>query len=1423
VGKVAFGPMCRVSNYVSVMLETPRSTSGIRSHLKKYDVGEEARRAVEAFEEWRGGFTKDTRENACGLQVEETRGEGFTLCADGSVQKEGDPFSGHAAVGLVRDRDMKLMKVWIRKDQIAANNAFLPEAEAAVFAALVAASLIRQGATSTVCLGDSQSVAGAIKSSTCAESTARVATIRSVIPNVMGWYLARSRRRNHLADYFTHILPRTWGEWVATGERPDQAKEALFVEELFHNRTAARLAILHELPQPSQGPSFLESATFVANQISEDEFYLKCNPYLGRLNMGLGDNVDACFIDAFRLHTQVPRLPILINRWLLGNIITRKRGGIMKEIRKRCVMYMKRDWKNLHFRSAPKIRGGSARNQSKDELLADVVTDVQGGRVGRARRKLNSLGIFDIADPDVQERVRTKYPAKEEFSIPGPIPGWTPMLMTVQFGLAEHVFSSLEYSLDFKLPNGRAPGLSGLTYERLKLMCQAGGRVTLCRYVEELVNGTLPEEVMKFFKAKHVVPLVKKKGSHDVRPIGVGDCLRRWAAIAIGVEILGHREYWPPSDLKGKLSGQYGVGVRAGAETMFRVAECYQARYPRRVIVKADAMNGYNAIRRSTIWEGVIQLGIASLQRYMATFYFGASLVVDGAGLFKLLQWMGVDQGDPLGPLLFSIGIWILCRDIMAENPNIIFTFYIDDLLMMGEGLDLMNIIREVREALAEGNLLLSMESAKQEVFCPAEVKPEGYKDLCEELGAKLGATGMTILGIPCGSEEFIREEAKVIAAKYEKELTTLLPLAQSYPKHALAIYRTCSIPTFNYFLRSISPQYMGEVETEVREWDQALLLHMLRRPCLDTDITQDSRRWLLAGLPVSMGGFGSRDVTLVGRAAYMAAWGDCLASQARGDSEIASGLAWVWRCQAGKESYVYKGLQRCMTTLRQYAGGLIAIGPSVQATVETLANYSELDDPRPIQVGTPAPEGGREGDDINRARLQKSLTSAIYKTIWNGLLSEINPANAQMQATMLANTGGAICNGWVTNFDADGASVENAFLKRRGATVAGFSADEWRAAAQIRLCLSDPFLNACLEKFSLVMCHCTRRLSANGWYHFLSCEKCGYNERHDALVRAIIKFARAAGMLVRGDKQSPPLGPEMKKADFEICIGPKTLVYDVRVVSALSECYSKSLLARVHPVSFGDSDQQFWDFMVARDYGAALHMARYGKIREYAPGWKPTELAYEPLEKNQDPIPEERRLLKHVVISDLSRGPVDLIPLVFQIGGSAAPEVGALVKDLVEAAVEASPLQGPFVYAAFHNELTSSMSNKLMRAAARNILRMRQVLSCGEEKHLVRVPDRAVDAPLAVLPTNWIPFASPLFQASESVLQLVTPPPELRTIPPSRRGRVKVHMVARVDPPQVPMVPPAPVRASAPTFSILSTLTPTTISSFTSSSLGPS
>jgi hypothetical protein len=429
--------------------------------------------------------------------------------------------------------------------------------------------------------------------------------------------------------------------------------------------------------------------------------------------------------------------------------------------------------------------------------------------------------------------------------------------------------------------------------------------------------------------------------------------------------------------------------------------------------------------------------------------------------------------------------------------------------------------------------------------------------------------------------------------------------------------------------------------------------------------------------------------------------------------------------------------------------------------------------------------EGDREGE--KKGRLQKTICAAIYETVRASLLRKVCEANALLQTTMRANTGGAICNAWIRLFDPAEFTAEGAFLRSYGWFSEGFSAEEFRAALQIRLCLSDPFLNEALRRFPVVMCHCRRVLTKDGCHHFLSCGKGGLSERHDAIVQIIIKALREAGIMVRGDKQSPGIGPKLKRADFEVVLGGLTIAYDVRVVSPHSGCYAKPTVFRVHAVSFGEESQQVNDFLPHRDDGAAAHVARVGKIREFVPAWTPTEGAFVPPEGKKEPVPEERRLTKHVEIDDPARGRIDLIPLVFEVGGRVAPEVEVLIKDIVEATVEADQGVGPTAYSRVHQSITSAMSNKLMRGAARNIIRMRGAISMGGgEKPYIRTPDVELEGSLRMTPTNWVPRTYPLFSSSSSIIQTAHQAPSRPPIAPMVRGHVKVHMPLLTEDPPV-------------------------------------
>jgi hypothetical protein len=307
--------------------------------------------------------------------------------------------------------------------------------------------------------------------------------------------------------------------------------------------------------------------------------------------------------------------------------------------------------------------------------------------------------------------------------------------------------------------------------------------------------------------------------------------------------------------------------------------------------------------------------------------------------------------------------------------------------------------------------------------------------------------------------------------------------------------------------------------------------------------------------------------------------------------------------------------------------------------------------------------------------------------------------------------------------------------------------------------------------------------MAGDRWFHMLSCSKCGFNERHDEIVRILVRTARNTGMSTRGDRQSPGLGLKGKQADLEISFSGGTEAYDVKVISSLSDKYYDNPLRRCHPISFGEGGTLHYDFDAAREDGAALHIAKVEKVREYVPGWKPAETHFQPLDENKKPDPEERRRIKPVVISDPLRGSVDMIPLVFEVGGAMGPETEGFLRNLCEATVEANSRGGVALYRQFHRTLCSSISNKMMRAAARNIIRMRAYLVMGNPKLHISKPDCPLDAPLHVRPTNWVSSGVPFFTSSTTILSEARNPPVRRSVPPFRRGPVKVHIQGRADP----------------------------------------
>ena len=197
---------------------------------------------------------------------------------------------------------------------------------------------------------------------------------------------------------------------------------------------------------------------------------------------------------------------------------------------------------------------------------------------------------------------------------------------------------------------GSASGLDGLSPQHIQDMVQASSPEALpkalCDFMNLVLAGGVPPLVRPSFFGASLHALRKKDGG--LRPIAIGLALRRLASKMANK--------WASSCLLSKLAPrQLGVGVRGGAEAIVHAARAFVASSsPYHALVKLDFQNAFNAIRRDCLLESVA-VYVPQILPYVLASYGSPSTLVHGP--FSLSSAEGVQQGDPQGPLLFSLAI----------------------------------------------------------------------------------------------------------------------------------------------------------------------------------------------------------------------------------------------------------------------------------------------------------------------------------------------------------------------------------------------------------------------------------------------------------------------------------------------------------------------------------------------------------------------------------------------------------------------------------------------------------------------------------------------------------------------------------------------------------------------------------------------
>lgn len=193
-----------------------------------------------------------------------------------------------------------------------------------------------------------------------------------------------------------------------------------------------------------------------------------------------------------------------------------------------------------------------------------------------------------------------------------------------------------------------------------------------------ILRNMVPVCARELLLSARLVPLRKKDDTP--RPIAVGSILRRLAA-----GVLWKRAEEELVKACGRF--QLGVGVSGGVELMVQRYGREAARAQRdggRALLRIDFRNAFNCFSRHRLIAVVAERVPDALPYFKACYSRWTPLFLSNG--LVVHSRTGVQQGDPLGPALFAIGLAALLKEVTrrcVENADTVLA-YLDDAFIAG-------------------------------------------------------------------------------------------------------------------------------------------------------------------------------------------------------------------------------------------------------------------------------------------------------------------------------------------------------------------------------------------------------------------------------------------------------------------------------------------------------------------------------------------------------------------------------------------------------------------------------------------------------------------------------------------------------------------------------------------------------------------
>ena len=304
-----------------------------------------------------------------------------------------------------------------------------------------------------------------------------------------------------------------------------------------------------------------------------------------------------------------------------------------------------------------------------------------------------------------------------------------------------------------------AAGPSGLRVQHLREACASGSSEALlqqlCGVVGLLAQGQACAAVAPCLAGASLVALPKPNGG--VRPIAVGEILRRLTAKCLMEAVRDEaRQHFAPVQL--------GAATAGGAEAAVHTARAWHERnagHTGKILVKLDFKNAFNLVSRQAVLDSAA-LRFPARTRWVIWCYKQPSEL--HFGQTHLLSAGGVQQGDPLGPLLFASALHPLALELSQGPLNLAF-FYLDDGVIAGDVPAVGAALAHIQTRSAHFGLHLNLD--KSEVVCLHNGSCSGLAAhlpqalLTDGAGNSRVQRNFALLGAAVGDDDFVSTHAQ--------------------------------------------------------------------------------------------------------------------------------------------------------------------------------------------------------------------------------------------------------------------------------------------------------------------------------------------------------------------------------------------------------------------------------------------------------------------------------------------------------------------------------------------------------------------------------------------------------------------------------------------------------------------------------------